>query len=112
MPTVCIVRREGLLGPGIAAATAIDGTQIVCAYPGQQKQQVVWAHYPLLNESERDLLEASLSGCTPRAVAGYACVPAEKSAHRFEPIFGDYSAGSVERIKVWRATIKYYVVGG
>ncbi len=107
---VCIVRREGRLGPGVAAVTALDGTQIVCAYEARQSQQVLEAHYPLLDETERDDLEASLASGTVRTVGGYACVPAEKSAQRYEPIFGDYPASGPQRLKLWRATITYYIV--
>lgn len=111
MLPVCLVRREGRLGPGVAAATALDGTQIVCAYATSQWQQVLEAHYPLMDEGERDALEASLSSMAVRTVGGYLCVPAEKSAQRFEPIFGDYPASGPQRLKLWRATIKYYIVG-
>jgi len=109
---ICLVRREGLVGPGIAAATALDGTQIVCTYAAAQRQQVLYAHYPLLTGAERDALEASLASGGARDVEGYSCVPAEKSSHRFEPIFGDYPESGPEHLKLWRATVKYYIVGG
>lgn len=110
---ICRVRREGLVGPGVAAATALDGTQIVCTYPSAQSQQVLIVSYPLLTEAERNLLEESLANSAVRDVAGFACVPAEKSAQRFEPIWGDYpESAAPQRIRLWRAELKYYIVGG
>lgn len=106
-----LVRRQGLLGPARAAATALTGAQIVCTYVPTQQQQVLIRHHPLLTEAERDALEASLTGGVV-AIDGIPCVPAEKSEQQFEPLFGDYPAAAPERIKLWRATIKYYVVSG
>ena len=106
----CIVRREGLLGHGVAAATALDGTQVVCEYAGTQAQQVLHAYYPHLTEAERNSLEQSLANGGVQSVEGYRCVPAEKSANRFEPYFGDHPASAEEFLKLWRAWIKYYLV--
>lgn len=109
---VCLVRREGLRGPGIATATALDGTQIVCVYPATQDQQVLHVHYPLLTGAERDMLDEQLARGNVMNIAGFSCIPAEKSGQNFEPIFGDYPENAPERLRLWRANLKFYIVRG
>lgn len=103
MKPPCTVRRVGLRGPGIAASTALDGTQIVCSYGGANDQQEVHVHYPLIDESMRSQLEAG-------NYAPSGCILAEKSEQRFEPLFGDYPDNAPAHLRLWRAWMKYYTV--